>query len=251
MKDKYIYLLILVGLLTICIDGNAQNTKNMYKAKSGIIEFEMTGKTTGKEIMYFDDYGRKEATFSETTTKVLGMTSSENTLEIRKDSILYMIDLEEKTGIRTVIPFDPSEMTEEQMKELEDTGKKMLSDLGFEKIGEEKILGRNCDIWEGLGTKIWIWENLSLKTEVNMMGQWTTEAVKIDLNSRIDPGKFKVPAGIEMTNEDYVFGEDGEMDEVGDIDGLDSLASEVGKELEKGLNELKSILGLKKKKKKK
>lgn len=252
MKTNIFILLVSMAIAPFyshSIAQNSKNTQNMYKIKSGMIEYKMSGKTTGSETMYFDDYGRKTATFTETNTKVLGMSSSENTIEIRVDSVLYVVNMDEKTGVRTVIPFDPSEFTEEQMKEWEEKGKQMMDDLGFEKIGEEKILGKNCEIWEGLGSKIWIWEGLTLKTEVNMLGQWITEAVKIDLNSRVDKDKFKVPAGIEMTDDIYGFGDE-DMEDSEDIDALDSLASDVGKELEKGLNELKSILGVKKKKKK-
>ena len=180
------------------------------------------------------------------------MTTEEDNISLRLDSVLYDIDMIEKTGVRTVIPFDPSEMTEEEMKELQALGESMMDEMGFKKAGQEKILGRSCDVWENetLNTKIWIWENLTMKTEVNMMGQFITEAVKIDINARVPADKFKIPAGIDIIEEsldEYAYGDENYDEE--DVEGLDSLASEIGKELEKGLNELKGILGGKKKKK--
>lgn len=241
---KIISVIVVFSILT----GNsfAQNDAKMYKAKSGIIEYKLSGKTTGTETLYFDHHGNREARYTKSTTKILGMTTTENRLEIRIDSIMYSIDLEEKTGTRVLIPFHPTNMTEQEWKEWEDWGKQMMDDLGFEQTGEGNVLGKKCEIWEGLGSKIWIWQNLSLKSEVNMMGKWVIEATKVDLKTRINPSKFKIPAGIKMTDVNYEFG-----DEEYDTDiQLDSTASDVEKELEKGLNELKSILGVKKKKKK-
>ena len=245
---KYLFKIISVIVVFAVITGSsfAQKEAQMYKAKSGVIEYKLSGKATGTETLYFDNHGHREARFTESTTKILGMTTTENTLEIRRDSIMYNIDLEDKTGTRVPIPFNLANMTEKEWEDWEEWGYQMMDDLGFEKTGEGKVLGKKCEIWEGLGSKVWIWENLPLKTEVNMMGQWVIEATKIDFNTRINPNKFKVPAGIEIMDVNFEF-----SDENDDVDiQLDSSATDLEKELEKGLNDLKSILGVKKKKKK-
>ena len=224
------------------ISVNAQQEMFMYTVKSGVIEYELSGKTKGKETVYFDKHGMREARYRVAQTRILGMTSTENTLTIRQDSIMYTIDLDEKTGTRQIVPFDVSKMSEKEIKEWEEWGKQMREDLGFEKTGEEKILGRKCDIWEGLGTKIWIWQNLTLKTEVNLLGQWITEATSLDINTRINSRKFDVPDGIEIT----------ELGEIISETQLDSVnTSDLEKELQQGINDFMDILGVKKKKKKK
>ena len=247
--------LLLITLAVFLAGGKvySQKTNKLYKAKSGIIEYKLTGNTEGSETLFFDDHGKKEATYRDAKTKIMGMTTEESTISIRVDSVHHNIDMIEKTGVRTVIPFDPSELTGEQIKEMEAMGESMMDEMGFKKAGKENILGRSCDVWENetLQTKIWIWENLTMRTEVNMMGQFITEAVNIDVNARIPTGKFEVPSGIEIFEGepgDFDY-EEGEYDS-GGADALDSVASELGKELEKGLNELKGILGGKKKKKK-
>lgn len=251
MKAKIKNLILMLLASSLISHAFAQNNQKLYKAKSGIIEYEMTGKTTGKQTMYFDNHGINVAEYTESSTKVLGMKSSENTLSLRLDSIFYEIDLEEKKGYRTILPFYPSQLTEEELNELVETGQQLMDEMGFEKTGEEKILNRNCEIWEGMGTKVWIWEGLTLKTEFNLMGHWVTEAVRIEINPKISKDKFKVPEGIEISNQDLDFDYNGEEVDIDDddIDVLDSVATDVGKELEKGLNELRSILGVKKKKK--
>jgi len=244
MKIKLTLLIALLAGSTFVNQLIGQTDILLYQAKSGIMEYKLLGKTIGTETVYFDHHGNYEARFRKAETKMLGMKTKENTLTIRLDSVIYAIDLDEKTGTRQVIAFDPSKMSEKEMKEWEAWGEEMRKDLGFEKIGEEKILGRMCDIWEGMGSKIWIWQNLTLKTEVNLMGQWIIEATKIDLNAKVSKDRFKVPGGIEirdlgrtdveLTNE--------QMDSLNNID--------LGDEFEKGIEDLKGILGIKKKKKK-
>ncbi len=248
MKYSLKIISVIVVFSVVTVNSFAQNNAIMYKAKSGIIEYKLSGKTTGTETLYFDNHGKREALHRKTSTKMFGMTTTENILTITLDSIIYNINLEEKTGTRVVMPFDPKNMDEEEWKEWEEWGKQMMDDMGFEKTGEGEILGKKCDIWEGMGSKTWIWQNLPLKTEVNLMGKWLTEATKIDLNTKVSSAKFKVPDGIKITNEDFYFGNEGEEEDI-DIK-LDTTASDLEKELEKGLNELKSILGVKKKKKK-
>jgi hypothetical protein len=246
MRHLFKITLFVIATASIGMHSFAQDEMMMFKAKSGILEYKLSGKTTGTETVYFDNHGRREARFTESTTTILGMTTTEKTLNIKLDSVVYSIDLKEKTGTRTVMPWDPSTMTEAEWKEWEEWGKNTMQDMGFKKTGEEKILGHNCDIWEGLGSKIWMWENMALKTEVNMMGQWLIEATKIDFNTRISQDKFKVPKDIKIVSYDHEY--EAAEHEVQD-DDIDTLASDLEKELEKGLNDLRGILGVKKKKK--
>lgn len=42
-----------------------------YGIKSGIVEYESTGSVTGTTILYFDDWGNKEAKFEKTEIKMM------------------------------------------------------------------------------------------------------------------------------------------------------------------------------------
>jgi len=239
MKTKLAFLILVFAGFSMMSKLNAQQGMNLFKSKSGIIEYEYSGKSIGNETVYFDNHGNREARFKQTKTKMLGMTSEENTLTLRLDTVIYSIDLVEKTGTRQVISIDVSKMSKEEIKEWEEWGRQMREDLGFEKTGEEQVLGRNCEIWEGMGSKIWVWENMTLKSEVNLMGQWITEAKKIDLNVKIDPDKFKIPDGIQIQD----------LGEVITEEQLDSVKSTtLDEDFKKSIEDLKGILGVKKKK---
>ena len=244
-REKAIAIITVLAML-FSIHSFGQNDLRYYKAKSGIIEYKLSGNTKGKETLYFDDHGRMEARYTEAETSMLGMTSKQNSLTIRVDTILYSIDLNEMTGTKMTVSFDPSKMSKAEQKEWEEWGKEMMEDLGFEKVGEGKILGKNCEIWEGMGTKVWVWESLTLKSEVSLMGEWINEATDINLNVKVDKDKFKIPEGVEITDTGISYDEDDARET---REALDTIGTELGKELEKSLEELKGILGVKKKKK--
>ncbi len=81
----------------------------------------------------------------------------------------------------------------------EEFGKRTMDQLGFEKIGTESIIGKPCEIYSGMGTKIWIWNGIALKTDVKVLGQkttWTATSVKV--NENVPSSKFEVPSDIKF-----------------------------------------------------
>jgi hypothetical protein len=81
----------------------------------------------------------------------------------------------------------------------EEFGKHTMEQLGFEKTGTESIIGNPCEIYSGMGTKIWIWKGIALKTDVKILGQkttWTATSVKI--NESVPSSKFEIPSDVKF-----------------------------------------------------
>lgn len=57
-------------------------------------------------------------------------------------------------------------------KNLQDYGKEIMIKMGGKKVGTEKLLGKNCEIWEvkSLGTRTWVWNWIPLKIVSKMAG---------------------------------------------------------------------------------
>ncbi len=176
-----------------------------YYVKSAIIEFTYSGNQTGSETMYFDRNGMREATFSNTVTKVMGIESPANTISILLGEYLYNIDLNSKTGTKMVNPLFAGLAEAHGTEDFAKIGEKMLIDMGGVKIGKETICGKECDVWElkQMNTKTWTWNAVTLKSEVNVMGMTIVKtATSIKENVSIPEDKFKVPAGIEISEVD-------------------------------------------------
>ncbi len=70
----------------------------------------------------------------------------------------------------------------------------MMKSAGGKKTGKEKILGYNCDIREVMGSKIWMYKGVPLKTENNMMGTtYINEAVKARFDIEVPDKYFRLP----------------------------------------------------------
>jgi hypothetical protein len=200
-----------------------------YPVKSAVIEYTYSGNTTGIAQHYIDSHGWKSAQYTQTKTKSFGSTSESNNLVIVEDTVVYSIDLITKKGIKTRIK-------NLNKKEIDDWSKEMDSiwkGSGYKKVGTGEVLGKTCDIWEGMSTKTWVWQNFVLKTESSMFGKTVMEATRLDLNASIPKDKFKIPEGIELTE--------------GTIDMADPALDSLREGLKKGLEDFKGLFEKKKK----
>jgi hypothetical protein len=89
----------------------------------------------------------------------------------------------------------------------DEIGEKMMVKMGGKKIGSETIDGRDCDIWElkKMMSKIWVWQTIPIKTEINMMGMNITQtATSVETDIPVMPSMFQIPAGIQIQEMDNI-----------------------------------------------
>jgi hypothetical protein len=180
----------------------------------------------GTEKLFFKDWGAvelKEEESSQTTTiKIFGKgkTETENTHVINKldNGESYLVDFEKKQI------FASRNMAMDMTKEFKpdaDAGKvgeSMLKSMGGEKVGTEKFLGYNCDIWELSGGKQWLYKGLMLKLEMTMLGITTiTEATSAKFNINVADKFFNLPDFPIQKEEGYMDNEQYE-DDMEDMD---------------------------------
>jgi hypothetical protein len=232
MKTKILITGILAcGLLLAPAISFGQKNQSVYyyPVKSAYIESVYTGSTSGTETMYVDNNGKVTARYQELTTKSFGSTSKTRQVTIQHDSVFYTVDLDKKTGVKTTMHIDPKDV-EKWTKSAEQA----WTDMGFKKTGEETLIGKKCDIWEGMNSKIWVWQNFALKTEMNLFGKSVIEVKKIDIGIPIDKSKFDIPQGITWTETAF--------------NSKDPAFDSIGKGLDKGLKDLQDMFAPKKKK---
>ena len=71
----------------------------------------------------------------------------------------------------------------------------MLIKLGYEIIDQETISGKDCDIWKQGKHKIWVWNGLTLKSE---MGKNIETAASIRIDVDVPIKNFEVPEGFQF-----------------------------------------------------
>lgn len=189
------FLLVLTVVSLTIVTTNAQKYKKYYQ-KSGKMEQKLSGNSKGTCITYWDDYGYKEVKIEKTVTKVFGIKNETNKTSLMIGSTMY--EWEENSETMTKVTIDMAKTWEDGNYTADQVAQSSIAtmrSLGYEKKGTETILGKTCDVWEGIG-KSWAWKNLSLKAVVKVMGmEIAYEPVSLELDYNVPANLFEIPSG--------------------------------------------------------
>ncbi|WP_299781711.1 hypothetical protein [uncultured Formosa sp.] len=203
-----------------------------YKVKSGSIKYKTTisgnvmgSKITGSgtERKYFKAYGAIELVEEEssqtTVANIFGNkstnTTSSHTINKLENSDSYSVDFKQKKiykhknmAMELTKQFQPN-------KDAGEAGKNIFKAIGGQQTGTETYKGYDCEIWETMGVKQWIYKGVTLKAVGTLMGiTTTTEATTVQFDIPVPDSNFKLPnfpiveqdnrlGGIEFDSEDF------------------------------------------------
>jgi len=209
MQKTPLALAVLVIVLAIKATAPAIDNPKPYPFKSAIIKYRISGSIQqGTQTLYIDDHGKKTRTERETTMSVMGTKIKDSSLEIDDGNYHYRIDPIRKTGEKLPSYSKMAEemvkaMSAEQKNAMEEFGKELAKGLtGKEEMkpaGKGAILGKECAIYDLMGVKSWLWNNLALKIENPALGNMVQEAVELMVDVPIEADKFKAPPDITIT----------------------------------------------------
>ncbi len=189
--------------------------KKIFGVKSGLIEYQITGSQEGAKKLYFDDWGRRQAEFSNSTISVGRYSKHSSILKLSLNDDQYVINLENKTGTKRENPLiDKMRELDNQVNFGEFGEQLILIDGGFE-AGSEEVFGRKCNVYRfsKLNQTLWVWNWILLKSEINQgRVNIKTEAVNIATDINIDEKIFSVPPDILITEIDLESLRDREKD---------------------------------------
>jgi hypothetical protein len=193
--------LLLLSLLAILVFSCSDSKNKRYGIKSGIITYKnsMMGMETTK-MVYFNEYGNIEA--SSVDAGMMGMSGKSH--QLQKDGFIYIFQEGQKQGMKI-------KLTDSIAKDQNDlySEASIVTKEGGKKAGTEKILDKECTIYEiskdGVTSKIWIWNKFPLKMTVSQQGmELVIVATEFKETSDFPKGVFDLPADVtfkEMTNE--------------------------------------------------
>jgi hypothetical protein len=186
----------------------ASTPEAKYKIKSGIVTTEMDNPLGGgkiQTILYFDDYGAKEATETKNETTMMGVTIKTHDIEINRDGYRYKLDLEKKTGTKFKMPNMASGVASFASMSAADLGSDMAKEYNIKKEPSQTIAGKECDVYsmdsktrQMKGT-VASFQGIPMKVDQQMMGmKIKSEVVKFEENVPLPAGIFDVPAGVKV-----------------------------------------------------
>lgn len=194
MKTRLYMLFTLFAIYSLT---NGQDFKR-YQFKSGKVVYKLSGMMNGTETMYFNDYGRKEVRFNESEMNMMGVKQKTSTQTITDGKYIYSINKLNNTARKMENPIYSMFSKEDDLKKV---GDDIMKSLGGKKIGRETVNGKDCEIWDvqKLGGKIWVWNSIAIKSDINMMGMNMTQiAESVETDIDVSPDLFKIPEGITI-----------------------------------------------------
>ncbi len=197
-----------------------------YEVESGIVNYKTTisGKVlsstikgSGTEVLYFKDWGAIELKETKSTKNTQTVIMGKETIEATATHQMTKLD----NGDSFIVDFKNKTISQQKymaMKTVKnihtnndagEIGKSMLEKMGGKNMGTEVIIGYQCEIWETLGVKQWIYKGVTLKSEANLMGVTTiTEAIKVAFNTSIPASNFELPNFKIIKQENFVDNDD-------------------------------------------
>lgn len=174
-----------------------------YGIPSAVVDYEVRGLKTGKERLYFDSWGTRQARYIHTRMLIIGLLQEENILEITDGRWRYTIDLPKATAIR-----QPNPLVQTYAGKIRRDGRLLLGDevirnMGGRKAGTNSILGRSCQVWvvPAKHTSYCLWKHLPLLTVMRDGSvELITRAVAIKENVPVNQDIFKIPASVNITD---------------------------------------------------
>jgi hypothetical protein len=172
-----------------------------YNVESAIIEYEISGTSTGVEKIIFDNWGLREVKYSYYKTENNGEKKDYEYETFLLGDTTISIDLTKNTGVMM-----PSTISKDYSKAIDSISSAeafriLITKMGGKYIGNEQFFDRDCSVWEipQAGLKFQTWQNITLKTETNFLGiKTTTQVTNININPQIPKGTFLLPKGITL-----------------------------------------------------
>lgn len=184
-----------------------------YKLKSGIVTTEMDnplGEGKIKSVLYFDDYGAKEATETKNEMTMMGTTVKTHSIDINRDGYSYKLDLEKKTGTKFKMPNSAGGVASFASMSAAELGSEMAKEYNIKKESSQTIAGKECDVYsmdnkaKQMKGTIASFQGIPMKVDQEMMGmKIRSEVVKFEENVALPAGIFDVPAGVTVEEVKY------------------------------------------------
>lgn len=195
-----LFILLLTALLPV---HDLSFAENSIAFQSAVIQYELKGKNTGSETLYIKGKNVRSITHFITAQGIPVILI--DMLSVDDGKHLYVIDLNQRVGARfrsrESKPFE--EMSSEEINQYRKDLLLGLPQAGrYDEIDSDTVLGRSCSVFlipaEKINTRIWVWNNLILKSEIEGMLTFSKEAKDMEIDAQVSNDLFKIPDDIKI-----------------------------------------------------
>jgi len=180
-----------------------------YPSKSGIIESRTSGMLDSETTVYFDDGGAREATYTTSVMRFGNDSVTSKSIEIRDGEWFYTYKEDEDHWVRwsaksfgSAAPSLPGGNGNPTASLMNDAmkGSADAKELPARTIAGKEVSGMEMEMM-GMKVRMWMWENIPLRSEVEMGSKPTiTEVTSLQLGVPVPADKFRPPAGATIVD---------------------------------------------------
>lgn len=116
--------------------------------------------------------------------------------------------------------------------------------MDAEKTGTGRVLGYKCDIWSLMGSNIWVYKGVVLKSESSAMGMKTVEtAISAKFNISISDKKFELPDFPVKTLQEMISGD--RVDDSTEDESSSNIPSDIpsGEQMQEMMKKFSNMFG--------
>jgi len=181
-----------------------------YPATSGIIASRTTGMIDSETTVYFDENGAREATYTTSVMRFGRDSVISRSIEIRDGNWFYSYKEDEDEWVRWNAkdlgdfagPSVPGVSGNPSATLMQDA---MKGSADAKELPARTIVGREASGIEmemmGMKMRMWMWENITLRSEVEMGNTPTiTEVTSLQLGVPVSADRFRPPAGAKVVD---------------------------------------------------
>jgi hypothetical protein len=172
-----------------------------YGIEKGIVHFELEGAVTGTEILYFEQWGWREARYIQTTTEAGSILENTNTVQFLDGESRYEYFPEKKQAALFESPQVQQAALRYKTRDMVKVGIEMMKNMGGVRKGLGLVIGEQCEIWElsRYKTTVYMWKGLTLKEE-SMAAGVPVKRFAVKITKRVDPpdGKLFIPKNTRL-----------------------------------------------------
>lgn len=173
---------------------NEDKEAHVFGIESGIVEL-IHGENVTKEILYFDRWGVRRATY--TYENAGGEKFVPAKLLINNGPTEYDINLRSKRGVKLTNRLDQAGGNAVSGFR----GERMMKEMGCSKLGEEKVGERMCDVWGSKGSRMesrtYLYQGIGIQIQLTIDNETSsTKLIRFEENAKVDTAMFAVPKDI-------------------------------------------------------
>ncbi len=207
---------VILGALMMAMGASAADNpwEQNLPFKSATIKYELSGTQNGSETLYIDKYGKRQAHYLKSSTKVMFTTTEKDSIDIITPEWVYHFDMIERTGTKMHNPIvffieEYNKLSSQEKKNVQKNSEEMGQTIiqGMQGTVEKNaatILGHKCDKTTIMGTTVYSIHDtgIPLKTETDMMGMSFKSVATSFKKGSVPSSVFAFPKGIEPTYEE-------------------------------------------------